>query len=163
MAKRHIAGVLLILSALLGMVTTASLFMAAEITRYEYFAQEYTKYGALNLILSIGALVGAIYTLSGTSWAISIAGSVLGILAVGPIFLGSLCGLVALILVVISKDEFDQVKQEREMLRRGELVYVDEYGEPIEPEPYHQQQPYVPDDYQHYGDDTHPGYRPPPY
>lgn len=163
MAKRHIAGVMLILSALLGMVTTALLFMAAESTTYEYFAQEYMMYGALNLIFSIGALVGAIYALSGTSWALSIAGSILGILVVGPIFLGSLCGLVALILVAISKDEYDQVRRERDMLKRGELVYVDEYGEPIEPEPYYEHQPYVPDDYHHYGDDTHPGYRPPPF
>ena len=163
MAKRHIAGVLLIVSFVLGLVTTAIYFLASEETTWEALAEEYMLIGVVNLVFSIAALLGGIYALSGTSWALSIAGSVGGIIATGPFFLGSVCGLVALILVVISKDEFDQVKQEREMLKRGELVYVDEYGEPIEPEPYYQSQPYVPEEYHHYGDDTHPGYRPPSF
>ena len=47
--------------------------------------------------------------ISGKSWTISLVGAVVCLLSVGILFLGSLCGLVALVLLILGKAEFEDL------------------------------------------------------
>jgi hypothetical protein len=64
--------------------------------------------GAIFLIFSLIALMGAIMAITGKSWGLAIVGGIFGLLCIGFVGTGSLFGLIGLILIAISKDEFGE-------------------------------------------------------
>lgn len=62
--------------------------------------------GIVILIFGLVAIAGGASAIRRRSWGLAIAGGVLALLAVGPLFLGSIFGIIGLILVGISRDEF---------------------------------------------------------
>jgi hypothetical protein len=71
------------------------------------------------IIFSVVVLIGAMSSLMGWKWAVAMGASVICVLSFGPYFLATVIGLAALVLLALSREEF-QVR----------IVYVDEasYG-----------------------------------
>jgi hypothetical protein len=62
--------------------------------------------GIIGCILSIFTLVGGIVAVKRKSWGLAIVGGILGLFTIGPVFLGSIIALIGLILVAISRKDF---------------------------------------------------------
>jgi hypothetical protein len=62
--------------------------------------------GIIGCILSIFALTGGIVAIKRKAWGLAIVGGILGLFTIGPMFLGSIISLVGLILVAISRKDF---------------------------------------------------------
>jgi uncharacterized membrane protein YjjP (DUF1212 family) len=60
---------------------------------------------AIFAVFSIFALLGGLYAIKRKNFGIVIIGSIFGILSFGFIF-GSICSIIALILLIVSKEEF---------------------------------------------------------
>lgn len=115
MEKRMIGGAFILLSAIVGMATGAMFIIGAD------FASDFdptgvaedilTVCGAIFIIFALIALVGAIMALTGKSWGLGIVGGIFGLLCIGPYGLASIFGLIGLIMVAISKDEFGEGPQ----------------------------------------------------
>ena len=111
--KPTIGGVLIILSGLSGLgmwgiVLAAGGASTAEIGTVpgmEFASGFLIACGAIGVIFSIIAILGGIFAVKRTKWAIALVGGIFGLLSVGY-FLGSLFGLIGLILVAISKNQF---------------------------------------------------------
>ncbi len=111
MEKRMIGGAFILLAAIVGMATGAMFIIGAD------FASDFdptgvaedilTVCGAIFIIFALIALVGAIMALTGKSWGLGIVGGIFGLLCIGPYGLASIFGLIGLIMVAISKDEFE--------------------------------------------------------
>ena len=66
-----------------------------------------TVCGVIVLILSLLVVLGGVLGLLRKSWGFAIVGGVLGLFVIGPFMLGSLFALVGLILVGVSRKEFE--------------------------------------------------------
>lgn len=66
-----------------------------------------TLCGAMMLIFGIFALVGAVMALQRKSWSLAVIGAVMGLFTVGIFLTGSIFSLIALILLAVSRDEFN--------------------------------------------------------
>lgn len=64
------------------------------------------------IVLSIGALIGGILAITRKYFVIAMIGAVIGIIAGFFTLIGIVLGLVALILLLISKDEFESKPKE---------------------------------------------------
>jgi hypothetical protein len=112
-----LAGVLLVLAGLLGLLTWASA-LAVNTSMIQSFLPPNSPItaeqlqstlmicGIIGAILSIIALAGGIVALRRRGWGLAILGSILGLFTVGPYFLASILALIGLILLVISRKEF---------------------------------------------------------
>jgi hypothetical protein len=63
--------------------------------------------GVILLIFSIGSLFGAVLCLMRKMWVIALICAIMGVLCVGAVCLGSIFAIVGLILIVISKEDFE--------------------------------------------------------
>jgi hypothetical protein len=61
---------------------------------------------ALELLFGLGAIAGGVFSLKGEKFTLCILGAVVGLFSLGPIFIGSILSLIALILIAVSRDEF---------------------------------------------------------
>ncbi len=118
-SKPLIAGILLIIAGLLAIITWVSaltidltmldpsLFQTNNMTitpaQLESFVQICATIG---IILSIFPLLGGILSIQRKLWGGAVACSIIAIFTVGPVFLSSIMGIIAVILVFLSKDEF---------------------------------------------------------
>jgi len=66
----------------------------------------YAVCGALVMVFGILGLLGGIVALQRKLWALALVGAIFCMLSIGPYFISSILGLIALILVAISKNEF---------------------------------------------------------
>jgi hypothetical protein len=112
-----VAGILLIGAGLLGLFTwTSALALDSSMLQsvlpadapitIEQLQSILVTCGIIGCILSVFALVGGIVAVKRKSWGLAIVGGILGIFTIGPIFLGSIISLVGLILVAVSRKEF---------------------------------------------------------
>jgi hypothetical protein len=117
--KRIIAGVFLLLSSLAGMAHGIMNLLWSMESSDAWSADFYERWAAIYLILSTVTFFGALFAFSGASFGLPILGAITGLLASGPLWLGAIFGLVALILLIKSKPEFDEIaerkRQEAEM------------------------------------------------
>ena len=104
-----IGGVFLILAAILGFIGAAQLFLVGG-----YFAilgpavaGILAVCGILIIVFSMFALLGGVMAVQRKMWGLALVGGILGLFAIGPFFLASLLSLIGLILVGISKDDFE--------------------------------------------------------
>ncbi len=119
-----IAGVMMIVAFLISILTASGLFFFDVDTldleddlRDEDIAEEFDDAfvesildacGVLVLVFGVFLLLGGIFALKRDHWSISIMGAILGSFSIGPLFLGSLLSLIALILILLSRDEFKE-------------------------------------------------------
>ena len=112
------AGALLIISGVLGLLTWVIVaFFSAIIGgavsmipaggAEDFLAGIFILCGVIGLIFSIMTLLGGIMAIQRKKWGIALSGSILGLLIIGPYFVSSILALVGLILVIVSKQEFD--------------------------------------------------------
>jgi len=101
-----VAGLLLVIAFLMSFVQAIALFMASAVVGLDFFAEAFAYDGLITLLLSILTLIGALFALSGRGWWVAIAGAVFAILATGILFLSTSLGIVALIVLAMSRREF---------------------------------------------------------
>jgi len=63
--------------------------------------------GIIVIILSLVVVLGGVLGLLRKSWGLAIVGGVLGLFVIGPFMLGSIFALIGLILVGVSKKEYE--------------------------------------------------------
>jgi hypothetical protein len=112
-----IAGILLIIAGLLGLFTWSmalaldssmlqNVLPADSPISIEQLQSILVTCGIIGCILSIFALTGGIVAIKRKAWGLAIVGGILGLFTIGPMFLGSIISLVSLILVAISRKDF---------------------------------------------------------
>jgi hypothetical protein len=107
------AGLLILISGFLALITGLSMIVYPDpfINWYSQVFINLTSdaimiWGAIMLVFSLIAIIGGVRATRRRSWAIATVGGFLGFIASGGFFLGTIFGLIGLMLVVISKDEF---------------------------------------------------------
>ena len=123
MEKRVVAGFLLFFGFIINTVTVVIVILdivdigTPENSADQALLNEAYLSLALNIIFASLILVGAMSALSGWKWGVAFGGAILCMLSMGIMFLASLCGLVAVILLWLGKNEFE-----------ARVVFVDEMG-----------------------------------
>ncbi|MDH7517374.1 MAG: hypothetical protein QHH19_03420 [Candidatus Thermoplasmatota archaeon] len=117
-----IAGLILILAGLLGLFTWASYFLVdpaqlisqlnlqgielpSQITP-EQMISIFQMCSVIGIILSVFTLLGGILAFKKKRWELALVGSLMGLFIIGPFLSASILSLVGLILVGISKKDF---------------------------------------------------------
>ena len=72
----------------------------------EMIKQFFVICGTIGFFLSVFAILGGIMSIRRRMWGIALAGGILGLFTIGPIFLSSILALIAIILIATSKKEF---------------------------------------------------------
>ena len=115
-----LAGIFLILSGLLGVLTWASA-LAVDMSMIQGLLPPDSPFtanqlqsmisicGIIGSILSIIALAGGIVALRRRGWELAMIGSVLGLFTIGPLFLASILALISLLLLIVSRNEFQKI------------------------------------------------------
>lgn len=122
-SKPLIAGILLIIAGALGVLTwisaltfdismlDPSVFQTQNISISPAQIQSMVQTCAvIGIILSVFPVLGGILSVQKKLWGGALACSILCLFTVGPLFLSSVLGLIALILIILSKDEFQRTK-----------------------------------------------------
>jgi len=66
-----------------------------------------TVCGAIIIILSLIVILGGFFGVTRKHWGIAIVGAVLGLFIIGPLMVGSVLALIGLILIAVSRKEFE--------------------------------------------------------
>ena len=114
-----IAGILLIIAGVLALISwisvitmdvsmiDVSVFQELDSTiTLEQIQEILVICGTIGCILSIIPILGGILALKRKLWGIALAGGIVGLFTIGPIFASSILALIGLILVATSKKEF---------------------------------------------------------
>lgn len=132
--KQKIAGILLILISILGVISGISIFIfgnSPEILQtYSYYETTQPEMlqpilytcGTVVIILSVVTFLGGIATLKGKNRGFCILASILGIFTIGPLFICSILSLIVLFLIITSKNNYqstvDPLTEENNRNRR---------------------------------------------
>jgi len=124
-SKPLIAGIILMIAGIMGMLTwiAALSFDISMIDISMLETQDVTITtdqlrsmiqicATIGVILSVFPLLGGILTIQKKLWGGALACSIIGLFSIGPIFLSSILSLVALILLVMSKEQFINKNEE---------------------------------------------------
>lgn len=118
-----IIGFLLIIAGALAMINWISFFLLNITTLSSYYdisqlqqvypnitPQQFLDFlracAAIGLVISIFPILGGIFAIKRKMWGISVACSIIGLLSIGIFFTSSLFSLIAIIILIISKKEF---------------------------------------------------------
>ena len=63
--------------------------------------------GSIGSIFAMFMIVGGIASLIRKYWGFAVAGSILGILSIGPYLISTACAIIGLIMIIMSRDEFN--------------------------------------------------------
>jgi hypothetical protein len=126
--KPLIAGILLIIAGLLGIYTWASTAIFDISTIDPAVLEQLQQSGVeitieqiqdilgicsiIGVILSIFPLLGGVLSIKRKMWGFTIIMSIIGLFIIGPLLISSILSLIALILIAISKNEFQIKKSE---------------------------------------------------
>ncbi|MEM0492803.1 MAG: hypothetical protein QXS02_02430 [Candidatus Thermoplasmatota archaeon] len=119
-----IAGMLLIIAGLMGIFAWVSVLFADQsvielvISSLNEQGNELnitadmlqlvlTTCSVIGVVLSIVTILGGVMAIKRRLWVVAIIGGILGLLLVGPIFISTMLSLVSLILLILSKKEFN--------------------------------------------------------
>jgi hypothetical protein len=119
-SKPLIAGILLIIAGFMAILTwllafsvdvssilDQSMFQAQNITITPEQLQSMVSICAtIGVILSIFPLLGGILSIQRKLWGGALAGSIIGLFTIGPVFLSSLLSLISLILLIMAREQF---------------------------------------------------------
>lgn len=114
-----IAGILLIIAGVLALLSWVSVITMAtsiinismlqemDVTMTVERAREILVIcGIIGCILAIFPILGGIVALKRKLWGMALAGGILGLFTIGPLFLSSILALISIILIIISRQEF---------------------------------------------------------
>ncbi|MGD9142930.1 MAG: hypothetical protein PVG61_03695 [Dehalococcoidia bacterium] len=111
-AKPIVAGIFNIITGSLGLLISFSLFLLVYVSDFDFenypgvFPEFITALAvfiaSVALVLALLVLISGIYALERRYWGLSLAGSVVAALTGGAL------GIAALVLIVLSRDEFDR-------------------------------------------------------
>ena len=115
-----IAGILLILAGLMGILTWVTVLavdpsfidsiLATQQVSSTISAEQIFSFlricAIVGCIFSIFAILAGVFSLRRKMWGIVVVGSILGLFTIGPAFISSILSFIGLILVVISRKEF---------------------------------------------------------
>jgi hypothetical protein len=110
----------LMISGMSNLITSNESYMPSTIPGYNAsdlglsfdFMQTFFYICAIVIIvLALFALLGGIMSIRKKMWGLALAGSILGLFTIGPLFLSSILALIALIFIVISRDQFEKKQQ----------------------------------------------------
>jgi predicted nucleic acid-binding Zn ribbon protein len=112
-----IGGVLIILAGLMGLAM-GGILVAIDVDDLDTYGVDVTGVtdmvediltacGIIAIIVSLIVLLGGFFGVMRKHWGIAIVGAVLGLFVIGPFFLGSVFSLIGLILVAVSRKEFE--------------------------------------------------------
>ncbi len=110
--KSFIAGILMIIVFLIALGSSGSIFFMGEDMvggLDEWFRDDFGALqacGILLLVFGIISLIGSVCAIKHVSWPMALIASILGIFTIGPYYLGSILSVAALLLIIMSKDEF---------------------------------------------------------
>ena len=112
-----IGGVLIIIAGLMGLAMGGILIAidADDLDTYgvdvagvtDMVEDILTACGVIAIIVSLIVLLGGFFGVMRKHWGIAIVGGVLGLFVIGPLMLGSVLSLVGLIMVAVSRKEFE--------------------------------------------------------
>jgi len=114
-----IGGILILIAGLMGLVMGGIFLMAAgnvdtlgdwgvDVAGVDDMLEDIlTVCGIIFIVLGLIAVLGGFFGLQRKHWGLAILGGVLGLFVLGPYMLGSLFALIGLILVAVSKKDFD--------------------------------------------------------
>ncbi|MCK4348930.1 MAG: hypothetical protein KAW47_09970 [Thermoplasmatales archaeon] len=126
-SKPLIAGILMIIAGALSVLMwvglasmNVSLIETTIMPEFESISSEYGSMtfsaesikdlfvicGSVGFFLSIFMILGGIMSIKRQMWGLALAGGILGLFTIGPLFVSSALSLIGLILVIISKNEF---------------------------------------------------------
>jgi hypothetical protein len=125
--KPLIAGIFLLLAGLLGVYTWVStLFFDISTIDPAIFEQSGVEINIeqlkeilgvcsiIGVIISIFPILGGILSIKRKMWGFTIVMSIIGLFTIGPVLISSILSLIALILIVLSKNEF-QLKKDKDI------------------------------------------------
>jgi len=114
-----IAGILLIIAGVLALLSWVSVIMIDVSIIDTSMLQEIdptitpervkdllVTCGIIGCILAISPILGGIVALKRKLWGMALAGGILGLFTIGPLFMSSVLALIGLILIVLSRKEF---------------------------------------------------------
>ena len=110
-----IGGALLIVTAVMGLFMGAML-LAVDVSELDQYGLDIagdlledimTVCGTIIIVLSLIVVLGGFFGVMRKHWGIAIVGGVLGLFIIGPMMIGSLLSLVGLILIAVSRKEFE--------------------------------------------------------
>jgi hypothetical protein len=118
-----IIGFLLIIAGVLAMINWISFFLLDITTLSSYYdisqlqqvypnitPQQFLDFlrtcAAIGLVISIFPILGGLLAIKRKMWGISVACSIIGLLSIGIFFTSSLFSLIAIVILIISKKEF---------------------------------------------------------
>ncbi len=114
--KPMIAGVLMIIAFILAVVAAGQMFFlemggiyleGGENVELEFIERLRTICGGVYLLLGIFLLIGGVLAIKRIYWGVALVASIVGLFHPAPFFSGSILSLVSLILIGMSKDEFN--------------------------------------------------------
>ncbi|MBN1861839.1 MAG: hypothetical protein JW840_10325 [Candidatus Thermoplasmatota archaeon] len=117
-SKPLIAGIFLIIGGLSGLLTAAMILAFDLATIQSVFPAEFpyspeqlqsvlSICGIIIAICSIITFAGGIVAIKRKAWSLAVIGGILGLFTIGLMFLGSILSLIGLILVLISRKDFE--------------------------------------------------------
>lgn len=120
-SKPMIAGIFLIIAGILSLLTWFSVLLFDFSTIDPSIIQQQgvnitiqqiemiiNTCATIAVILTIFPILGGFFSIKRNKWALSLLGSILGLFIIGPIFISSILSLISLILIILSKEEFNQ-------------------------------------------------------
>ena len=102
-----IGGVLLIIAGVLGLIEAIFVLAVGGAIPVGAGSGYVTCCGLLMLLFAAAGMVGGFFATTRSNFVFAAIGGVLVMLCIGPVFLSSILGLIGLILILISKDQFD--------------------------------------------------------
>ncbi len=120
-SKPLIAGIFLIIAGILSLLTWLSVFLFDFSTIDPSIIQQQgvnitiqqiemiiNTCATIAIILTIFPIIGGFFSIKRNKWALAVLGAILGLFIMGPIFISSILSLIGLILIILSKEEFNQ-------------------------------------------------------
>jgi hypothetical protein len=128
MSKTFIAGILLIIAGVLGLITWASVFGFDTSTIYQTLIESGQNTiseedlqsvlqicSVVGIIVSLFPIIGGILSIKRKIWVGALACAIIGIFTVGPAFISSVLALIATVLIATAKTEFQKDEQKPEI------------------------------------------------
>ncbi len=116
-SKPMVAGILLILAGIIGIISWAYMVGEGSILNYivetsevgmdaDQIRNAFMTCGAIGIILSVFSILGGILSIKRKKWKVIIVSSLFGLFIMGFFLLSSILCLLATILLIMSKNEF---------------------------------------------------------
>jgi len=101
-----IAGVLMVIVGVLAF-GSGFMYLAVSGVVHDFYGIDLGCCGVLELFFGMGSLVGGAFAINRKHFHLALVGALVGVLTVGPFFVGSIMSLIAVILVAMGHQDFE--------------------------------------------------------